>query len=594
MGSGWTSRLTLARLATTLGLLLALFGGTIHAQSSRPPLRYGIVATSTGNYPKISAMGFGWVKIFVNWSSIEPSLNSYNSGGYPDNAVNQAHANNLHVLMLVFGTPSWASGSNSTDLSIPPTYGHVGDFGSFMGHLASHYQGEVDAYEIWNEENVWDTWGGENPDPTLFTNMLKAAYPAVKGADSNALVISGGVANDGAGSPPRAIGDLVYLQEILQQGAANYVDAIGIHPYPGACSPESTSCAATPGTYFQRAVEEHNTVVTYGGGGLPIWITEAGYFSQPGNLDPNAASCNGSNGLGGFVNYEVDETSKANWLVDAYGHAYNNWPWLGMFMMMNLDLDQGSYATCDPVRFWSILTASGGTTPAYTALQNMTKYTAGLAINAPPNGSYDESTGKVTVTGHVFDTATGVTPAIDQTTVAIDSPSNVVSAPVVVNADGTFQVTVDVSTLSAYVTHVVYLSFHSPSDGWLIGSTGIYVQPLASVQPNPILVLINKRTAAATSSLLSTVGRNDNSSQAYGWSVISNTSWIGVAKSPINPMGLIVTVDGQSLPMGNSTGTITISGDSGSSSYFKDLPLTVTVSVTAGDFFQVYLPFVHR
>src|SRR5439155_2635889 len=139
--------------------------------------------------------------------------------------------------------------------------------------------------------------------------------PQIKSADPNALVISGGLSNTGDGNPPTSIGDLTYIQQMLGMGAAQDLDAIGIHPYPGACVPTATSCDQTPGTYFQRANEEHNAAVGAGFPNIPFWITEAGYFSQPGGIDPNAARCNGSNGLGGFTAYEVDEANKAAWLV---------------------------------------------------------------------------------------------------------------------------------------------------------------------------------------------------------------------------------------------------------------------------------------
>jgi hypothetical protein len=122
-------------------------------------------------------------------------------------------------------------------------------------------------------------------------------------------------------NPPQNIGDLTYIQQLyrdlLNLGAVRDVDAFGIHPSPGPCAPTATSCGGVPGTYFQRAVDEHNALVAVGGSAMPMWITEFGYFSQPGNLDPNAAGCNGGNGLGGYTAYEVDETTKANYLVEA-------------------------------------------------------------------------------------------------------------------------------------------------------------------------------------------------------------------------------------------------------------------------------------
>ena len=578
-------------------VLLALFGSSAAAQTSaaRPPFRYGIIVSNTSNYPEVTKMGFGWVKLYVSWRDIEPSPGVFSSGGYPDNAVSQARNNNLHIIMLVFGTPSWASGSSSTDLTIPPTYDHAADFGTFMGNLAAHYQGQVDAYEIWNEENVNGTWGGESPDPVLYTNMLKTAYPAVKSADANALVISGGVANTGDGNPPQAIGDLIYLQDILQQGAASYVDAIGIHPYPGACAPEATSCNSPPGTFFRRAEAEHNTVVANGGGNLPLWITEAGYFSQPGAIDPNAAGCNGGNGLGGFTAYEVDENTKASWVVDAYTYAYNNWPWLGAFFLMNLDLSQGSYATCDPVRFWSILTASGGETPAYNALKNMVKYTPGVTINSPTNG---QTSGTVSVTGTVSDPAASGNPIIDAVVVSVDVPYGSSSHLGTATFSGnSFTATVDVTKLSAYQTHTMYIYIHTSVGGWTTNTVGFQVQPMVNVTPSSLFFWVDPTQGTGQAATLS-VARNDGPGGVPGLTTTprQGTSWLSATPSGTSSSPTIsVTVDASGLSPGTHTSSFSVtSNDSTTAGYFKNFPISVLVTIMVGPRHNIFIPAVQN
>lgn len=583
-----------AQVLIVVSFLALLIQPVAHAQSSaaRPPFRYGIIAGNSNTYSKVSALGFGWIKTYISWNDVEATKGTFDYSHY-DNTITQARANNLRVIALIWWPPSWAAEPGaSTPYYDPPR--NPNDLGDFMSHLAAHYHGQIDAYEIWNEENVGDTWGGLNPDPSRYTAMLKAAYPAVKAADPNALVVSGGVANDGAGNGAYAIGDLVYLQDILQDGAGSYVDAIGIHPYPGACAPAVTSCDAPPGTYFRRAEDEHNTVVQYGGANLPLWITEAGYFSQPGAIDPNAAGCNGTNGLGGFTAYEVDETTKANDLVAAYQYAYNNWPWLGGFILMSLDLSSpaSGYATCDPVRFWAILRSDGTPTQAYTALQQMTKDAPAVTFNF--SNALTQASGTITISGNYTDPTSGNGSAIDDVIACVDAPYDLATqfAPATFSGNGTFQVSVDTSHLSAYVTHLVYVYVHTPSGGWTVGSIGIIPQLEVGVTPSPLSFWVSQVSGGQASAVL-TLTRNDGNSAGFGWQASSDRSWLTVTRPPnqtVVPFTLDVAVDAASLQPGVYNATITLTGDSP----FTNLPLKVpvTVTVTAGPPHQIFIPSV--
>jgi aryl-phospho-beta-D-glucosidase BglC (GH1 family) len=118
--------------------------------------------------------------------------------------------------MRVHGTPDWARPADSS-FTHPPT--NVADFANFMTQLATRYKGQVAAYEIWNEPNLNYEWGEQTPDPAAYTELLKAAYTAVKAVDPAAKVISGGLATTGDGSAT-AYGDLDFLRGMYEAGAA--------------------------------------------------------------------------------------------------------------------------------------------------------------------------------------------------------------------------------------------------------------------------------------------------------------------------------------------------------------------------------------
>ncbi len=91
------------------------------------------------------------------------------------------------VIVMVDRAPGWASGSSNVEAPAQ----NPADLASFMTWLATHYRGQVEAYEIWNEQNTTRFWpAGVNAGQ--YAAQLKAAYPAVKTGDPAAKVLFGG------------------------------------------------------------------------------------------------------------------------------------------------------------------------------------------------------------------------------------------------------------------------------------------------------------------------------------------------------------------------------------------------------------------
>ena len=75
--------------------------------------------------------------------------------------------------------------------------------------------GKVQAYEIWNEENLSREMGAGNVDPSNYLPLLKAGYQGVKAGDPNALALLGAPSPTGANIPGQSIDDLSYLQQLF-------------------------------------------------------------------------------------------------------------------------------------------------------------------------------------------------------------------------------------------------------------------------------------------------------------------------------------------------------------------------------------------
>ncbi len=313
-------------------------------------LAAGVNMADLGLAYLVNDMGFTWAKGYANWATIEPEQGQYRWID-PDNVVTALGDQNIKILMRVHGTPEWARPPDST-LTHPPV--DMDYFANFLTALATRYKGKVAAYEIWNEPNLNYEWGYLEPDPAAYTEMLKAAYTAIKKVDPDAVVVSGGLATTGDGSDT-AYGDLDYLQGMYDAGARGYFDALGSHPYGYGQSPDTVH---PDGLSFLRAKEQHAVMAANNDGNTPIWITEVGWVLHT-EWD-----------LGEHADLGVTEQQQAEYLSRAYAQA-KQWPFVEAVFLFNLDFSTVPwYSAAEPMRWYAILNPYRTPRPAYTMLRN--------------------------------------------------------------------------------------------------------------------------------------------------------------------------------------------------------------------------------
>ncbi|MEW5956457.1 MAG: cellulase family glycosylhydrolase [Chloroflexota bacterium] len=313
---------------------------------------YGVNIADLSLAYLVNDLGFKWAKGYVNWATVEPEPGELRWVD-PDNVVKAFGDQQLKILLRVHGSPAWTRPPGAP-LSHPPT--NVADFAHFMTTLAGRYKGRVAAYEIWNEPNLYYEWGNLPPDPARYTQMLKAAYTAVKQVDPEALVISGGLATTGNGSLTAA-GDLAFLQGMYDAGAQGYFDALGSHPYAYGLAPADTH---PDGLSFDRVLAQHQVMEANGDYLTPIWITELGWVLQT-HWD-----------LGEHATIGVSEAEQAGYLAGAYTKAGQDWPFVQAIFLFNLDFSTVSwYPAAEPMRWYAILNPDRTPRPAYTTLRQM-------------------------------------------------------------------------------------------------------------------------------------------------------------------------------------------------------------------------------
>jgi hypothetical protein len=328
----------------------------------------------------IKGMGFNWVKVQIEWKYFEPVKGQYDWGEI-DRLVESCNANGLKLLFSVVKAPKWARPPN-TDFSVEGPPANPQDFADFLSAMAARYKGRVQAYEIWNEQNLHYEWGNEPLDPARYVRLLAAAYRAIKAQDPNAIVVSGALTPTGA-PPPLAMDDFTYLELMYQAGLKYYCDAVGAHPsgynvapwvYGGAEACQFIQqqgsgfigpCASPHHSWSFRSTMEgyRNIMLKYGDGAKRIWPTEFGWASTDGLGAPPAKG----------YEYAADNTAEeqAQWLVKAYQMG-RNWGWVGVMFTWNLNFGPAC-GPFDEKAAFGILLPNWTPRPAYNQLAAMSK-----------------------------------------------------------------------------------------------------------------------------------------------------------------------------------------------------------------------------
>lgn len=328
-----------------LGLLQILFLAQPSSAADSPPphLGYGVDLSIHENLSAVQAMGFDWATIF--WLD-RPA----------PSGVSLLYRQAVHA---------W------TD---------PGQLQSQMYAIALAQRGIIQAYEIGNEPNTDGEWGAA-PDPAAYTTLLRAAYQGVKAADPGAKVVSAGLAPVGRiqgtcgpwqNNNCHAMDDYTYTQEMINAGAAGFMDAFGYHPYGFAYPPE-TDPNSVPNGFAFRGAETIRSILIGRGVDRPLWATEFGWLLDPGYY--GAGYCTSDPRWSGRTWQMVSPQQQADYLVRAYQWADEHWPWMGPMMTFNLDFAE-TRDFCDPMSWYAVRDANGNPRPAYTALAQMPKNSA--------------------------------------------------------------------------------------------------------------------------------------------------------------------------------------------------------------------------
>jgi polysaccharide biosynthesis protein PslG len=220
----------------------------------------------------IAASGAGFIRVALNWATVEPVEGQRNFAPY--DAINSALADNgVKPLWVVTSAPCWAAGEPCTEQvpSLAPDPQHVDDYADFAAEVAERYPDAL-GIEIWNEPNIPNFWRPA-PDLDLYRELLSASADAIHATGSDVPVLMAGPSPTGpeqVAEDPSKIEFPRFIEEVMAKPDAPDVDAIALHPY-GLLKDGVSPVEASIDLY-----EQGRKVTDAVAPDLPVWVTEVG------------------------------------------------------------------------------------------------------------------------------------------------------------------------------------------------------------------------------------------------------------------------------------------------------------------------------
>jgi hypothetical protein len=203
-----------------------------------------------------------WLRVLIDWHLVEPMPGAFN-WGYVDHWINGARQRGLNVLGLIAYTPDWARTPGS-HFSAPPVDASI--FAAFAAKVVQRYRDRVTNWEIWNEPNVALFFGDVPDRAARYTELLKAAYPAIKAVQPNSTVITAGLSRAWEPDAPPT-----FVRGMYDHGAKGFFDAMAMHPYV-----YPSGLVIDDANGWSDVDRVHQIMVDKGDGAKKIWMTELG------------------------------------------------------------------------------------------------------------------------------------------------------------------------------------------------------------------------------------------------------------------------------------------------------------------------------
>ncbi|ODQ89075.1 hypothetical protein BHQ18_15845 [Mycolicibacterium flavescens] len=235
-------------------------------------------------------LGVNTVRVIIPWRGNEPfgppgTMPSPIEQSYwarSDYIINRAAERGMAVLGVLNHAPEWGG-------NFPEPWATIGLeeapdpdlYAQYAARVVQRYGDKVGAYEIWNEPNSVTGWA-PNVDAALYTEVLKAAYTAIKnvnGEDPNDPLVVAGVLGAVVTSP-FTLDPRTFVATMYQNGAQGFFDALSFHPYhyslPFSEGEVTNSEPWKANSPLEQVLAIRQMMIDNGDADLRIWATEYG------------------------------------------------------------------------------------------------------------------------------------------------------------------------------------------------------------------------------------------------------------------------------------------------------------------------------
>jgi hypothetical protein len=202
---------------------------------------FGVQIYETGPevLTKTAETGAHWVRLPIQWASIEPANTTPEHYQWPaslDAGLEWLAGQGFEIILTLTANPSWAA----TYPGGPIDRTEIDELAEFLSAAVAHYSVPpygVKYWELYNEPDNGDLayasagWGYWGNEPVAYAQMLAAVYEPMKTANPGIYVVFGGLSYDNwveDGGP--FVRD--FLDRVLEYDPAPPFDIMNFHYYP--------------------------------------------------------------------------------------------------------------------------------------------------------------------------------------------------------------------------------------------------------------------------------------------------------------------------------------------------------------------------
>jgi len=295
-------------------------------------------------------LGYGTLVQHFSWAQIEPAPGEFD-WVFWDRTLALVREQGFEIVAVLEGAPAWARAEYEQDNPLAPP-ANPEDYARFAAAFADRFGNWIKAYQIWDQPNIYPHWGKGNIDPAGYVALLEAAAAAIRGVDSDAVIVAGGMAPNTERSG-RNMSDVQFLREIYRLGGGPWFDVLGVKTY-GFWTGAYDRRVDADVLNFSRTILLREELVSRGDARKPIWSLEGGWAALPEDWQGAAPPWG-----------DDAPELQASRLKDAWTRVQREWPWMTLYGALHL---QPAASAEDPLWGLSLLDPGGQPTPLMRAL----------------------------------------------------------------------------------------------------------------------------------------------------------------------------------------------------------------------------------